>query len=144
MTTLPRTPLALLSALVLALALALVPAQVYAAPDSPRAVAAPKAGASGGAVHRGNYTCYQGGLTSRGSLYWGYIKVKRANKYEIPGSKGKFKRKGKRLVFTKGSLKRWKWKGRYYTSKSGGGEKQWHIDLIDRPNEIRIWCSDGG
>lgn len=129
-------------ALTLAAALALLPATASAISSTQSATA--NARAAGGAVHKGNYTCYQGGLTSTGSVYWGYIKVKRGNRYEIPGSKGKLRRKGRKLVFRSGSLKRWKWKGRYYTSRTGAGKKQWHINMIDRPNRIKISCSDGG
>ena len=101
-----------------------------------------RTGGAGGSVHRGNYTCYQGGLTSTGSMYWGYLKVKRGNRYEIVGSKGKFTRKGKRLIWKSGSLKKWKWEGEYRTSRTAAGERQWQIDIIDRPNRIRIQCLD--
>lgn len=98
------------------------------------AVLAPAAGAG---VHRGNYTCYQAG-----SLYWGYFEVKGKNRYEIAGGKGKFKKKGKKLVFKSGSLKKWGWKGKYSSGRSLGGEKEWQIDLIDRKNGIKINCYD--
>jgi len=125
----------LFATLALASMLALAPAAAESAEAAKRA--------KGGKIHRGNYTCYQGGLTSEGSLYWGYFKVKRGYKYEISGSSGKVKRKGKKLIFT-GTLKRWDWKGRYRTSRTGAGKKQWHIDLIDKPNDIRVQCHDGG
>lgn len=99
------------------------------------AVAAPSAQAG---VHKGNYTCYQ-----YGSYYWGYFEVKGKNKYEIAGGKGKFKlKKGKKLVFKSGSLKKWGWKGKYSSGRSLGGEKEWQIDLIDRKNGIKINCYD--
>jgi len=100
------------------------------------------AASKGGSVHRGTYTCYQGGLTSTGSLYWGTLKITSGNRYAITGSKGAFRRSGKKIIWKSGSLKKWKWQGEYRTSKSGGGEQQWHIDIIDRPNRIRIQCHD--
>ncbi len=93
-------------------------------------------------VHRGTYTCYQGGLTSTGSLYWGTLEITSGNRYAITGSKGTFRRSGKKIIWKSGSLKKWKWQGEYRTSKTGGGVQQWHIDIIDRPNRIRIKCHD--
>jgi hypothetical protein len=93
-------------------------------------------------IHRGTYTCYQGGLTSTGSLYWGTFKVTRGNRYAISGSKGRFRRSGRRLIWRSGSLKKWTWEGRYRTSRTPSGKRQYHVELIDRPNEIKITCSD--
>jgi hypothetical protein len=99
------------------------------------AVLAPAASAG---IHKGNYTCYQAGY-----LYWGQFEVKQKNKYKISGGKGKFKVKnGKKLIFKKGPLKKWGWKGRYSTGRSPGGVKEWQIDLIDRKNGIKINCYD--
>ena len=98
--------------------------------------------AASGGIHRGTYTCYQGGLTSSGSLFWGTFKVTAGNRYAISGSKGTFRRSGSRLVWLSGSLKKWKWEGRYRTSRTAAGVRQYHVDIIDRPNEIKIQCSD--
>jgi hypothetical protein len=97
---------------------------------------------SSAGIHNGAYTCYQGGLTSTGSAYWGTFKVTKGKRYAITGSKGTFRRRGARLIWKSGSLKKWKWTGRYRTSRTPAGERQWHVEIIDRPNEIKITCSD--
>lgn len=123
-----RPALALLTTLAFALAATAAPA------------AAKKRAGKG--IHNGTYTCYQGGLTSEGSLFWGTFRVTKGTRYAITGSKGSFRRKGSRLIWKSGSLRKWKWKGRYRTSRTAAGERQYHVEIIDRPNRIKITCSD--
>lgn len=89
-------------------------------------------------IHKGSYSCYQAG-----AWYWDHLRIKAGNKYAFTNGKGRFElKRGKKLVFKSGPLKKWGWVGRYSKGFSEGGEREWQIDLIDRKNGTRINCYD--
>lgn len=82
------------------------------------------------ALPSGRYICYQGGLTSRGAAYWGYVDLKGGASY-IPftGSGGSYRYDGGGQVrFQGGIFERYDWVGVARTRTTG----QVEITLVER------------
>jgi hypothetical protein len=86
---------------------------------------------AGGSLHRGKYTCYQFDPFS-GYLYWGKVKIS-GDKYAITAGKGKYRVSGKKVKWTSGPLKRYKWTGRKVSSKK--------FRIIGKADDIKINCN---
>jgi hypothetical protein len=103
-----------------ALAAASLAAAIGAAPAS-----------AAGSLHGGNYKCYQFDPFS-GYLYWGKVKIT-GDKYGITAGKGKYRVKGKKVTWTSGPLKRYKWTGTKVSSKK--------FRIIGKADNIKINCN---
>jgi hypothetical protein len=84
-----------------------------------------------GSLHGGKYKCYQFDPIS-GYLYWGKVKIT-GKKYAITAGKGKYSVSGKKVKWTSGPLKRYKWTGEKVSSKK--------FRIIGKADHIKINCN---
>jgi len=95
----------------------------------PAALSAPAGAAS--SLGAGKYRCYQFDPTS-GYLYWGKAKIS-GGKYKISAGSGKYRLSGKKVKWTSGPLKRYKWTGEKVSAKK--------FRILGKADHIKINCN---